>query len=487
MTAIVLSPAGRRLEVPEGSTLRDVLFEAGVEFPCGGHGRCKGCAVKVLRGCLPVTAEDRAAFGSEEIAAGWRLACGHKVGKALELELAQWEMPVLGDNSALAITPRDGFGIAVDLGTTTIVAQLLDLTTGHVLAVKTALNAQARHGSDVLTRADYALSGGQTELQDLIRGQLGAMVAALLEEVPVTRVVLVGNNMMHHLFCGLDVEPLARHPFEPLHPEAAHFSAAELGWPVGGDVIFLPCIGGLVGSDILAGIVATGLAELDGLTALVDLGTNGEVVVARGERILCTSTAAGPAFEGARITAGMRAATGAISEVRVAGDGVACRVIGSGKARGLCGSGLVDAVAAGLELGRIEPSGRMAETLALAPNVALTPQDVRELQLAKAAIAAGLRLLAAQLSAKPDDIGLLHLAGAFGNNINRVSAHRIGLLRLPPERIRPAGNTALKGAKLALFADTDVWSDLSRRIAHVSLKDDPAFEDAFVEEMRFPD
>jgi uncharacterized 2Fe-2S/4Fe-4S cluster protein (DUF4445 family) len=171
--------------------------------------------------------------------------------------------------------------------------------------------------------------------------------------------------------------------------------------------------------------------------------------------------------------------------VRIAGSGVACRVIGSGRARGLCGSGLVDAVAAGLEPGRIEPGGRLAEALALAPNVALTPRDVRELQLAKAAIAAGLRLLTARFGAKPEDISVLHLAGAFGNSINRTSAHRIGLLRLAPERIRSAGNTALKGAKLALFAETDAWNDLARRIEHVPLKDGPAFEDAFVEEMRF--
>jgi uncharacterized 2Fe-2S/4Fe-4S cluster protein (DUF4445 family) len=181
----------------------------------------------------------------------------------------------------------------------------------------------------------------------------------------------------------------------------------------------------------------------------------------------------------------MRAATGAISEVRVAGKDVACRVIGGGRARGLCGSGLVDAVAAGLELGRIDASGRMVDALVLAPSVALTPRDVRELQLAKAAIAAGLRLLTARLGGKTEDISALHLAGAFGNSISRISAHRIGLLRLPPERIRPAGNTALKGAKLALFAEAGAWNALARRIEHVALKDDPAFEDAFVEEMAF--
>ena len=208
-----------------------------------------------------------------------------------------------------------------------------------------------------------------------------------------------------------------------------------MGWnlPEKTVVEFLPCIGGFVGSDILAGIVATGLHESRELVALMDLGTNGEVVVGNHERLLCASTAAGPAFEGARISMGMRAATGAISEVRAQNGTVACRVIGGGAPRGLCGSGLVDAVAAGLELGWIRPDGRMTSDrgMPLAGTVTLSAADVRELQLAKGAIATGLRMLAARFGASLDDIHQLHLAGAFGNYINRASAQRIGLLRVP--------------------------------------------------------
>lgn len=486
MTTLTLSPAGRRLEVADQRPLREVLFEAGVEFPCGGRGRCKGCRVKVLRGALSPTPDDLAAFDGEAIAQGWRLACRHKVCGDLELELAQWEMTVLGDESAFAFVPREGLGIAVDLGTTTIAAQLLDLSSGNVLAVETALNDQARHGADILSRAEFALNGGQGELQRLIREQIGAMAARLLANAAgPAKIVLVGNSVMHHLFCGIAIDPLTTHPFAPDHPEAMRFNAAELGWTMQGDVTFLPCIGGLVGSDILAGVIATGLADREALTALVDLGTNGEVVVAKGGRLLCTSTAAGPAFEGARISQGMRAATGAISDVTVVGDDVSCGVIGGGSPCGLCGSGLVDAVAAGLQTGVIESNGRMAKPWTLADDVTLTPWDVRELQLAKAAIAAGLRILTERFEEKVADIAELHLAGAFGNSINRLSAHRIGLLRLPPERIRPAGNTALKGAKLALFAEPESWNEMARKIEHVALKDDPAFEDAFVEEMKF--
>jgi uncharacterized 2Fe-2S/4Fe-4S cluster protein (DUF4445 family) len=509
-----LSPAGLQLDVAPGTRLQDVLFAQGVEFPCGGRGRCKGCRVKVIKGTLPISVEEKNLLTESELATGWRLACRHSLAGDLELELAQWEMPILADQSSFQFTPREGLGIAIDLGTTTIAAQLLDLQTGNVLAVSTALNAQSRHGGDVMSRIEFALHRGQEELQRLIRDQLREIVEQLLathsrrgdeahssklhlSEPPhvgcyqgLKRIVIVGNTVMHHLFCGVDIEPMAAHPFQPAQPGRFTFSPRELGWDLsaGCTVEFLPCLGGFVGSDVLAGIVATGLHESREPMALIDLGTNGEVVVGNRERMLCTSTAAGPAFEGARIAMGMRASTGAISEVRVEDNFISCRVIGGGEPRGLCGSGLVDAVAAGLELEWIHPSGRMANRteMPLAGNVLLLASDVRELQLAKGAIAAGLRMLAAQFGASLDDIEQLHLAGAFGNYISRASAQRIGLLRLPLNRIVPAGNTALLGAKRALFEEASGWDSIAARVQHVALNEDDSFHDIYAEEMRFP-
>ncbi len=510
-----LSPADLRLEVPAGTRLQDVLFAQGVEFPCGGRGRCKGCRVKVLRGALLVSPEENHLLTRAELEAGWRLACRHAVADNLELELAQWEMSVLSDDSTFAFRPREGLGVAIDLGTTTIAAQLLDLRNGNVFGVQTALNAQARHGGDIMSRVEFALHGGQAELQRLVRDQLGSLVKQLescrrrgnesqtesaIEEKlepphvgsdkEIKRVVIVGNTVMHHLFCGVDVAPLAAHPFEPKQPRRVRLSPHDLGWeiPETAVVEFLPCLGGFVGSDILAGIVATGLHQSRELMALMDLGTNGEVVVGNRERMLCTSTAAGPAFEGARIAMGMRAATGAISQVQVENNFLACRVIGGGVPLGLCGSGLVDAVAAGLALAWIHPSGRMVNRTAmpLAGPVSLLAADVRELQLAKGAIAAGLRLLTAKLGASLEDLQELHLAGAFGNYISRASAQRIGLLRVPLDRVLPAGNTALLGAKRALFEEATVWEAIAKRVEHVPLNEDPAFHDIYAEEMRFP-
>ena len=494
---IRLLPLDQTLEVPAGTSLQDVLFPQGVEFPCGGRGRCKGCRIRVLAGTLPVTPDDERLLSAEERAAGWRLSCRARPEADVQLELAQWEAAILADESTFSFTPQEGLGVAVDLGTTTIVAQLLDLRTGHVLGVRTALNQQARHGADIMSRVDFGLTPeGRSTLRQLVREQIGALIAGLVEPAGtdrLRRVVIVGNTVMHHLFCDVGVEPLAHHPFEPVDDGLKTFRATELGWPglKEAGVQFLPSLGGFVGSDILAGILATRLDEREELVGLVDLGTNGEMVIGNRDRLLCASTAAGPAFEGARISMGMRAATGAIAEVEVRDGALACRVLGHGPPRGICGSGLVDAVAGGLALGMIQPTGRLAGggALPLVPPVTVTQTDIRELQLAKGAIAAGVKLLVRQWGAAIEDLTVLYLAGAFGNYINRASAHRIGLLPVPPAKVEAAGNTALLGAKLALFQpglEAAHYASLRQRIRHVSLNDDPEFHEVYVSEMQFP-
>jgi len=454
----------------------------------------------VLEGEVPVTAAERARLSAEELSGGWRLACQCSVEGDLVIELRQWDAAILADETPFAFEPRPGAGVAVDVGTTTVVAQLLDLQRGCVLAVRTALNSQGRYGADVMSRVEFALSpDGLGELQRLIRRQIGSLISQLLlaARVPahdVRDAVLVGNTVMHHLFSGIDVEPLSHFPFDPSRTGIEVFSAGELNWELPSEVLirFLPCLGGFVGSDILAGLLATRMAESEDLIALIDLGTNGEIVLGNREEILCASTAAGPAFEGARISMGMRASAGAISQVAIKDGRLECHVLGSIEAKGICGSGLVDAVAAGLDLGIISPSGRFADPAhldewILRPPVTLTQADVRELQLAKAAIASGFQLLRERWGGA--DPVRLYLAGAFGNYVNRSSAHRIGLLSYSPEIVQPAGNTALLGAKLALFrsdGEDGSYQDLRRRVEHISLSADPRFQDAFVQELSFP-
>ncbi|MBP1691034.1 MAG: Methyltransferase corrinoid activation protein [Bacteroidetes bacterium] len=494
---IRLQPMGASFEVPRGTPLQDELFPFGVEFPCGGKGKCKGCRVRVVEGDLSLTPEQERMLSPEERAAGWRLSCQCRANSDLVLELAQWEAQILADTKGFAFIPRRGLGIAIDVGTTTLVAQLLDMERAEVLAVRTALNPQARYGADIMSRVGHAVAEkGHARLVEVIRHQIGKMIDELLEAAHrggdhIADIVLVGNTVMHHLFCDFSVEPLSHYPFEPEHLEGAALDPGTLGWSTPGlpPVRFLPNIGGFVGSDILAGVFATGIHSSSGVNALIDLGTNGEIVVGNDQRMICASTAAGPAFEGARISMGMRASTGAVAGVHASEGRLVCHVLGNVAPRGICGSGLVDAVAGSLDLGMILPAGRMAggvHSLMLCDPVQLSQTDVRELQLAKGAIAAGVRLLLREFPADVSTIGRVHLAGAFGNYVGIASARRIGLLQFATERIHAAGNTALLGAKMALFVPPAECESLARRIIHVSLSELPEFQDTYVEEMLFP-
>ncbi len=498
---IRLRPLGKTLTSTPGTPMINVLFPEGVEFPCGGRGRCRGCRVRVLEGELPVSPEEQRLLTPDQIGAGWRLACRQRVEGDLTLDLAQWESAVLADESSFHFTPHPGCGIAIDVGTTTLAAQLVDLETGRVLAVRTGLNRQARFGADLMSRLSFAMtSEGASTLASRIRTQLGELIGDLLAAAGgehaerVKRIVLVGNTAMHHLFGALDPEPLARYPFETPTPGTLEFDTGSLGWkglPEGCRVVFLPCIGGFVGSDVLAGLLATGFDRRDKPGVFIDLGTNGEIVVGNYSRMVCASTAAGPAFEGARITMGMRASTGAIAEVEARGESWHCRVLGDGEPRGLCGSGLVDAVATGLDLGVILSNGRYADggdRWTLREPVALHQCDVRELQLAKGAIAAGARTLLKLSGLRAREVSDVYLAGAFGNYLRLDSARRIGLLPFGEDKLHPSGNTALLGAKLSLFSEhpQEACESLRKRIVHFSLGTDPDFQEAYIEEMGFP-
>jgi len=485
---VQLEPLSAVVEVPRGAALASVLPELGIEFPCGGTDLCGGCRVRVLEGSLPITEPDRLVLSANELADGWRLACQAHADTPLVLECGQWRMDILTDNSSLSGMGKRGLGIAIDLGTTTIAAQMIDLATGNVLGVETALNPQASFGSDVMSRIRAVLLGA--DLTKVVRFALRQMITKLAggREEEIVEVILVGNTVMHHLFCGLDVEPLSRAPFNSSHLGAQSFRPRELGWPLppGCGIRFQRCLGGFVGSDILAGILAVGIARGEDLLALVDLGTNGEIAIGNRNGIVCASTAAGPAFEAGSIRMGMRASTGAISRVWLDHGEIRATVIGDVEARGICGSGLVDAVAAGLVSGEILSSGRIANRTKLFPVMApvvLYQADIRELQLAKAAIASGFRLLLKRLGANTNTLKSIYLAGAFGNYVQAESAIGIGLIEAPIERIHASGNTALRGAKILLLSD---GGPTLPKIEHVSLAADPGFQDEFADCIAFP-
>jgi len=496
---ITLQPFGTVFRMPAGHSLADHLIVHGVEFPCGGRGRCRGCRVRVLEGSLPETPADSAQLKPGERRAGWRLACQARPESDITIELRQWTALILADDTEFPFTPGEGLGIAVDVGTTTLVVQLLDLATARVMGTETALNPQARFGADVMSRiaaaADPASAG---RMKEAVRKSVGDMVTKLCTRISasgrVVRATIVGNTAMHHLFLGFPLEPLASYPFMPKHLEGVDLAGSELGWggqAKGASARFLPNLGGFVGSDILGVILATGLHRAGPPAGGADLGTNGEIIFSSGGAITVASTAAGPAFEGARISQGMRAAPGAIDRVVIEEGKMVAHVIGGMEASGICGSGLVDAVACGLEAGLIEPSGLLpAGKLPVREEVALTRQDIREVQLAKGAIAAGIVILMREMGIAEADLAAFHLAGAFGNSLDIGNSRRIGLLSFPADKVKPAGNAALLGAKMTLFmpdGGRKACEDIISRVRHVSLETSPDFQDLFAEMMAFPE
>ena len=496
--SITLLPLNQSFEVAKDSQLHDILFSYGVEFPCGGHARCRGCRIRIKEGHLPITDSQKNILDDKELNEGWRLACEGRVQDDLIIELDQWKSDVLSDDSDFQFSPMHGFGVAIDLGTTTLAAQLVNRETGEVLAVETAINPQAKYGGDIMTRIDAASRlVKQNEMQLLIRSKINDMIIDLFhssnENISrLKRIIIVGNAVMHNIFCGIDVEPMGYHPFEPVSNDLELYTPSELRWDLNEDVTieFLPGVGSFIGSDILIGVWAKKIIESDGIKVLVDLGTNGEIMVGNKDKFLAASTAAGPAFEGAGISMGMRAATGAISTVMTRNGEIIPKVLGSEKARGICGSGLVDAISAYLDDGSIKADGRFlnGESIMVMDPVVITQKDIRELQLAKGAIATGIRLLLKEFNAEEKDVSEVYLSGAFGNYISKRSARRIGLLNFPQKKITTAGNTALLGAKMALFNKSKInnFYEIREKTTHLDLSMHPDFTDIFAELVNFP-
>jgi len=490
---IILQPIGLEISVRPGAPLIDVLHEYGVEFPCGGKGTCGSCRIKVLSGHVPLTEKHKSKLVKLGLTEEMRLACMSAPESDVTIEIPQFKSVILADNSLFEFKSLSGQGIAVDLGTTTLVTQLLDLSSGQVKNVITSRNPQGKYGADIMSRIEFALHNDHADkLKKLIRDKILEMIGILLHgsSMNIQKIILVGNTAMHHLFCGFDVKPLSQYPFESTNLGTKVFHPAELGWDMDPktEITFMPSIGSFVGSDILAGIFATKLHMSDSFKVLIDLGTNGEIVAGNKETIICASTAAGPAFEGARITMGMTASTGAISSITNRGKKFHCHTIGNVNPSGICGSGIIDAMAVFLEKGLMSDFGDILsgeKQIFLEKEVFINQQDIREVQLAKAAIAAGLEILYKNLGISHDHIDELYIAGGFGNFINLSNALMIGLLNLPEDKIRKMGNTALIGAKMFLFNNFNKIKEILKITRHISLESDPEFQELYIQNMLF--
>jgi len=339
---------------------------------------------------------------------------------------------------------------------------------------------------------ENALRNGSAEATNLIRRKVGDMVGQLMagKGGSIDRMVIVGNTVMHHFFCDVEIAPLSFYPFHSDHLEMVRFTSEALGWnKIRCDrICFYPPIGSFVGSDILAGILATGMYRKEGYTVLVDLGTNGEIVVGNRDMLLCASTAAGPAFEGAAISCGMQATQGAIASIEAKEKGWTCSVIGGSRPEGLCGSGLIDAIAVLLDQGILGEFGEILSgenEVVIESPVKLTQKDIQELQLAKSAIYTGLQLLLRRLSISPDQVEQLYISGGFGSYINLDHVRRIEMLPLPSDRISRLGNTALIGAKMFLFEEPELAGSIQSMTTHISLESEADFQELFIKHLSF--
>ncbi len=424
-------------------------------------------------------------------------------------------------------TTEQLFGVAVDIGTTTVAAKLVRLADGITVAGEADFNPQARHGDDVVSRITYAENDDKLGvLQGLIKGCINELVKKLcvqasIEPRDIYEVCVVGNTTMNHMFLRLPVSQLGRAPYRPYSVDAFDLSAGSLGLDINpeANVHTVENIAGFVGSDTVAAALATDIGTADEMTLIVDIGTNGEIVLGTAEKLLAASCAAGPALEGARISQGSRAVCGAIEAVELNEDDIDLAVIGNCETRSICGSGLIDAVAVLLDLGIIDRTGRFVDREELrakvpkkifekiieyegqpafvlagiynnesSQSVMLTQRDIREVQLAKAAIRTGSKLLQEKMGLKDSNISKVLLAGAFGNYIRKESALKIGLLPdVPPERIQFVGNAAGSGALMVLLSRTfrQASRELAGRIEYIEIAHETHFQTVYADCMFF--
>lgn len=439
---------------------------------------------------------------------------------------------VVVGNELIAIEPGDtrekNYGLSVDVGTTSVVAAIVNLNTGAVEAVKSELNRQASFGADVISRVSHTMMelNGLEELQTRIIDTLNDLIDDLSVQSGIGREqiyesVIVGNATMLHILMGIDPEPISVAPFIPTITQPVTFRAADIGLRLHPEarVSTLPHLGAYVGADIVAGVLATDLTRnKDGkLRLLIDVGTNGEIVLGSIHGTLATAAPAGPAFEGAQIKNGMRASTGAIEGIQITPDGeVLLQIIGGDvKPIGIAGSGLVDGIAQMCRAGLIDASGRLIKvedargrlpealidrlvtidgvrSFRLTDpetNIVLTQQDIRALQFAKGSIGAGVEVLMQQMGVTANDLHEVLLAGSFGSYINPASARTIGLVPwVPVERIVAVGNSAGEGAKIALlsFREREAANRIPEFIEYVELSGRTEFNDIFTDALAFP-
>lgn len=482
---LTVCSSGKTKEYTLGGKTRlfDALKESDAVFsaPCGGRGICGGCAVRAIGG-LSEPSEEEKAFLGERLKDGLRLACFAYItddcfvfidGQELtdtDFRIGKSKIsPVTGEKKCIAC--------AVDIGTTSVAFCAISLPDGKTVLRRTFINPQTVFGADVLTRITAAQNGHLNEMKK----KLDELFAIFSSELPIAPeyFVITGNTAMLHIASGRDPSPLGVSPFRP---------ETLFGfWD--GNRYYMPCVSAFIGADTVCAVMSNRLSD-DGSALMCDIGTNNEMALWNGNKLYCCSSPAGPAFEGASISRGMSATEGAIVSVSDNNGKPVCRVAGNGNARGICGSGLIDACAFLLDNNYLAPDGSIIRPFPDFDNISLTAHDIAELQLAKSAVISGMKTLCKKAGTELDDVKKMFLCGSFGSYISAKSAERIGMIPKGfSDKCILSGNSALSGACMALL-DEDFMHEatgLSERMEFIELADTDDFTDAFISNMLFPE
>lgn len=498
--------------VKEGESLLDAFIrqEIYISAPCGGKGRCGKCGIQVLNGNTWISDEDKKIYSEEELDAGWRLSCCLYPTEELEVSVSQSDESLFEavgetENTEESGTEESFYHVAVDIGTTTIAMSLIGGESGKVFHTVTSVNSQRAYGADVISRIQASVDGKKEELKKSIQKDLQDSMEKLLKETGVSgedvgKIVIGGNTTMGHLLMGYDCDTLGVFPFTPVNIDFIKGTEEILGTDRFGkkEVVLLPGISTYVGGDIVSGMYAYDFTEKEDICMFIDLGTNGEMGIGNKEKILVTSTAAGPAFEGGNITWGMGSVPGAICSVKIEGTETGVKTIREEAPQGICGTGVVETAAELVREEIVDETGALDEDyfddgfpLAKTPDgkeIVFTQKDVREIQLAKAAVRAGVETLLLRYGIKKEEVSKVYLAGGFGYKLNTDKAIAIGMIPEEwQERIVAVGNSSLSGA-CKYLKDENGDKTIEKLVSiseEVNLSADKEFNEFYMNEMFF--
>lgn len=518
MIHVIILPQNEEYECRAGESLLECFLRSAdvfIDAPCAGNGRCGKCRVQIVKGDIPISSQDKVIFSPDELAKNFRLACCAKPTTDCTLQfIGNNEAPfqVISDSSlALPVgTIQDDsrFGIAIDIGTTTIAVQLIDLVQHTQIETASSINHQRAYGSDVISRMMASNEGKKDALRSTIQHDILDCLQSILNNLAkldilpnrIETMAITANTTMIHLLCGLSCESLGVFPFTPVEigtiekSFATLFDSPLLNCPV----TILPGISTYVGADIVSGMNALGFAQSESINLLVDLGTNGEMAIGNKDRVLCTSVAAGPAFEGGNISCGTGSIPGAISSITITDDNkVDYKTISDKPPAGICGTGVVECVAELLRTNLIDETGALDDglddgffitTSTNDSNIRFTQKDVREIQLAKSAVRAGMEVLISEYGIDYAQINKVYIAGGFGFKLDHKKAIEIGMFPSGlADKIESAGNTSLLGAVQYLLNPNSkkTVKNIVAISTEIALSTNPMFNDLYMEHMMF--